>query len=796
MKKQVLFSIIALASMSLGACGKSNDSTTTKTTDPTVDSGDVVTSDSGSIEPASESTSEIVKKDVTVENVLADLNLLKTGSYKSSYSKEGLTSSKTFIVNDNYVYSSKDSGGHILLSGFTADQDKVTLKFSLSGSTVTILSADVDYGTDGYLSSLDSFIKTRYLSVDADMLSLREDGKRVVLTDAVAISCLKDLIGEDAENPFEITKVEFYYTRYNDLGVVFYEGDAQVDTAEISDFGTATEANIEAYLKDGGSDLLKSGSLTNDNMTYVLSDRIEATSKVQKIVTNTVSDDKTYFLSKSATTIYRKTTDKNGSVLAENSYIVDDDDCVDEYSLNYDNTVYDYYNEDKWFYEYYSLEDLDPVLFRKASGNNYNYYGGKADTILANLLGVDSVSDTFGESVTSLYAVVKDDQVVSLTFTIGASYIITSTFAATPAETIPSITALSDVEGVTDRLTSAFDSLKWSADTYGFKTSMSARGSHSADNTIEGVYYKDLVLNYDRTINSTNDDMKIEGNGYQTVTDGVFTFSLGGVEDDETKATTYSATGSDDIKSGKTVADYWFDVKASANVFYKKAGDDNTFVMYDYVSNKGKGFPALSLYNGESVTGVSVTLTTDNKISKIDFEIEAYDGSTQNISMNFTYGSETNPVVDSSIYDVLTTAYNNAMAPVNDYSQLSQVYKKLHNNNGDSTETLYSDDFIKSIPYYHIAGCKTKWMVYFGYDYTTWSDNYNEFEIDLNWLYVSDSIDETETITAYKALVEKTSGFTKNEDGTYTNSTYNYTLSVSDSYGTFMIKVAKISSAA
>lgn len=257
MKKKIFTLAVCLASLSLIACQNDKPSESDKGI-----SDSPISTDSSDTSKASESSSEstIVQKETTVDTIYDALTSLKDAtSYKSSFAKEGF-SSKTLIYTNNYIYSSKTGSGHILLSGFKADQDKASFAFTLSGTTVSVSFADMK-GKD-YLSSLDSFVSTKKLAVTKDMLKLNDTGKRVILEDEDTAELLLDLIGgQNEDNPYEISTVEIYYNRYNELILAFYEGDAKVDEAAVSDINSASEKTLDAYLAGDGSTLLTEGSL-------------------------------------------------------------------------------------------------------------------------------------------------------------------------------------------------------------------------------------------------------------------------------------------------------------------------------------------------------------------------------------------------------------------------------------------------------------------------------------------------------------------------------------------------------
>ncbi len=786
MKKKIFTLAVCLASLSLIACQNDKSSESDKGI-----SDSPISTDSTDTSKASESSSEstIVQKETTVDTIYDALTSLKDAtSYKSSFAKEGF-SSKTLIYTSNYIYSSKTGSGHILLSGFKADQDKASFAFTLSGTTVSVSFADMN-GKD-YLSSLDSFVSTKKLAVTKDMLRLNDTGKRVILEDEDTAELLLDLIGgQNEDNPYEISTVEIYYNRYNELILAFYEGDAKVDEAAVSDINSASEKTLDAYLAGDGSTLLTEGSLTSDKMTNVISDDLEVTSKIQKIVTSVVSDESSTYLKKSATELYRNKSNKYGEIVDQEAYVLDEDECFTEYYLSVDNTVDTHYNEDDYWTDVFDISSVDPELFKKSSGNNYDYYGGKADTILANL--INDKDATYGK-VTALYAVVKDGQVKSFTFNLDGGYVITSTFA-TPTGEVPSITVKDRVTGVGDRLETAFNALKYSASTTGFATSMNVRGHGSEYNTVEGIYSSDVVMTYNRSI-TNSDSMRYEGNGYQVKDGNLFAFNIGGLESGEgdTLSKDYSFSGVSESEG--SLSTKWFSVIASPDVFYKKAGTDNTFVMYKGLLNSEKAFP-ISLVYGEEVTDISVVLDSSDKVSEIHFQV-SYNGEDEGESvMKFTYGSESSPVVTSDMYTKLTAAYEK-MNEVNDFTGLNNVYGPLHN---DEPDHAVSDDVLKDIPYLAVTGGNSKWTAAFAYDSSSWSTNYNQFTVTLNATTIS-GFDLSDYLTKYIALLDAKTSYTKtgstttelNDYGdttttttaTYTNSTLKYSLvakTVDDTY--------------
>lgn len=772
MKKKIVTLAVCLASLSLIACQNNpSDSTTGATSDP-------VSTDS---EKQSESTSDstIVQKETNVDTVFEALTSLKEAtSYKSSFAKEGFTS-KTLIYTPNYIYSSKTGSGHILLSGFKADLVEASFGFTLSGSEVSVSFADMN-GKD-YVSTLDPFVATKKLAVTKDMLSLNDAGKRVILSDAASCEILLDLIGgQNEDEPYEITSIEIYFNRYNELILAFYEGDAKVDEAAVSNINSASDSTLDDFIVGDGADLLNGGSLTSDKMTNVISDNLEVTSKIQKIVTSVVSDESSTYLRKSATEIYRSKSNKNGEVTDQEAFVLDEDECFTEYYLGVDNTVNTHYNEDDWWTDVFDISAVDPELFKKSGGNNYDYYGGEADTILANLINDDDAS--YGK-VTALYAVVKDGQTKSFTFNLDGGYVITSTFA-TPTGEVPSITPKERVTGVGDRLETAFSNLKYSASTTGFTTSMNVRGHGSEYNTVEGIYANDVVMNYNRSI-TNSDSMRYEGNGYQVRDGKLFAFNIGGLETGEgdslVKDYSFSGTG----ESEGSLSTKWFNVIASPDVFYKKAGTENTFVMYKGLVNYGKAFP-ISLDYGEEVTDISVVLDSSDNVSEIHFQV-SYNGEDEGESvMKFAYGSESSPVVSSDVYTKLTAAYDK-MNEATDFTGLSNVYGPLHN---DEPDHAVSNDILKDIPYLSVTGGKSKWTGTFAYDTSTWSTNYNQFTITLNASTLSD-FSVSDYLTSYTALLEAKTSYTKTGSSatttddygvittttaTYTDSTLKYSL--------------------
>ncbi len=785
MKKKIVTLAVCLASLSLIACQNTPSDSTTGTTDTTA--SDPVSTDSSK---QSESTSEstVVQKETTVDTIYEALTSLKDAtSYKSSFAKEGF-SSKTLIYTQNYIYSSKTGSGHILLSGFKADQDKASFAFTLSGTDVSVSFADMS-GKD-YISTLDSFVATKKLAVTKDMLTLNEAGKRVLLSDATACETLLDLIGgQNEDTPYEISTIEIYFNRYNELILAFYEGDAKVDEAAVSDINSASDKTLDGFLAGDGTELLTGGFLTSDKMTNVISDDLEVTSKIQKIVTSVISDESSTYLRKSATEIYRSKSNKNGEITDQEAFVLDEDECFTEYYLGVDNTVNTHYNEDDWWTDVFDISSVDPELFKKSSGNNYDYYGGEADTILANLINDDDA--TYGK-VTSLYAVVKDGQTKSFTFNLDGGYVITSTFA-TPTGDVPSITPKERVTGVGDRLETAFNNLKYSASTTGFTTSMNVLGHGSEYNTIEGIYANDIVMNYDRSI-TNSDSMRYFGNGYQVKDGKLFAFTIGGLETGEGDTLTKDYSFSGTSESEGSLATKWFSVIASPDVFYKKAGTDNTFVMYKGLVNYGKAFP-ISLEYGESVTDISVVLDSSDKVSEIHFQV-SYNGEDYGEAiMKFAYGSESAPVVSDDVYTKLSAAYDK-MNEATDFTGLSNVYGPLHN---DDPDHAVSDDILKDIPYLGVTGGNSKWTGTFALDSSTWSMNYNQFTITLNATTLS-NFDLADYLTKYTVLLDAKTSYTKTGSttvetdeydctttttATYTSSSLNYSLvvkTVDDTY--------------
>ncbi len=778
MKKKLCTLAICLSSLALIACQNNTSNTTDKGTSSSPVSDNSSTDSSNTSDSSSEST--IVQKETTVDTIFEALNSLKDAtSYKSSYAKEGF-STKSLIVTSDYIFSSKTGSGHILLSGFKADQDKASFSFTYAGAEVMVSFADMKDGK--YLSSLDSFVATKSLNVTKDMLALNDAGKRVVLTDADEADLLLDLIGGQLdENPYAVSSVEIYFNRYNELVFDFYEGDARIDEAVVTDINSAKDKNIEAFLKGDGATLMTGGSLTSDKMTNVIGDDLQVTTKIQKVVSSGLSDDSTVYLKKSANKIYRNKTDKNGSIVDEEAFVLDEDECFDEYYLNVDNTVKTHYNEDDYWTDIFDLSSVDPELFKKGDDNNYSYFGGEADTILANLINDDE--EAYGK-VTDFYAVIKDGQVESFVFDLGGDYKITSTFA-TPTGEVPTVSPKKRVAGVGDRLEKAFSALAYSATTNGFTTSMNVRGHGSEYNTIEGVFAKDVVMIYDRSI-TNSDSMRYEGKGYQTRGNNLFSFNVGGLEMGEGDSLTKNFSFSGVSESEGSLATQWFSVLASPDVFYKKPGTDNTFVMYKGLVNYNKGF-TIPLDDGEEVTDVSVVLDSDDKVSELHFEV-SYNGESEGESiMKFTYGTADSPVVSSDIYTKLDAAYNK-MNEITDFTGLSMVYGPLHSD----SDSPVSDDILKDIPYLAVEGGNSKWVGSFSMDMNTWTTNYNEFTISLSATTLTD-FDIQNYFTKYVALLDakttytKTSGqankdtiyMTENSE-TYTNSTLKYSIKVED----------------
>ena len=785
MKKKILTLSFCLASLGITACAKENVNSSSPES-----SSDSFNSESK--EESSSSESSIERKETNIDTVYEALTTLKEAtSYKSSFSKEGL-STKTITFNSSYVYSSKTNKGHILLSGFKADQDKASFSFSLSGSTISVSFADMS--GDKYLSSLDSFIPTKNLSLTKEMLELDETSKKVLLKDATSCSLLLDIIGgQNEDNPYSITSIEIYFNRYNELVFTFYEGESKVDEAVVTDINSATEKTIENYLLGDGATLLKDGSLTKEKMTNVLSDDLEVTSKIQKTVTSIVSDDSQTYLRKSANKIYRYKADKNGEITEEQAFLLDEDECFTEYYLGVDNKIDTHYNEDDYWTDVFDLSSVDPELFKKGSGNNYDYYGGEADTILGNLINDDAKS--YGE-VTSLYALVKDGQVKSFTFTLDEGYIVTSTFAL-PAGEVPSISPKERVSGVGDRLEKAFNNLAYSKETNGFSISMNTLGHGSEYNTVEGIYTKDVIMNYRRSITNA-DTMRYEGMGYQVRDDKLFAFNVGGSEsgEGETLSKTYSFSGTSEEEG--TLSTKWFNVIASPDVFYKKAGTENTFVMYKGLLNYGKAFP-VSLSYGETITDISLVLDSSDKLSEVHLQAE-YNGEEEGeYVMKFTYGSETSPILSSDVYTKLDEAYNK-MNEASDFTGIKNVYNTLHEEEPDHA---VSDEILKDIPFLAATGANSLWVGAYAYDYSSWSTNYSQFTITLNFATLT-SLNVYDYFEEYIALLDTKTNYSKSSgsstDGgyyktseTYTNSDLKYSLSVKatndDDYGEYFFEI-------
>lgn len=785
MKKQILTLSFCLASLGLGACAKNdvNSSSSESSSD---------SSSSESKEESSSSESSVERKETTVDTIFEALNALKGAtSYKSSFSKEGL-SNKTITFNSSYVYSSKSGQGHILLSGFKADQDKASFSFSLSGNTLSVSFADMVGGK--YLSSLDSFIATKELSITKEMLELDETSKKVLLKDSSSCSLLLDLIGgQNEDNPYSISSIEIYFNRYNELVFTFYEEEAKVDEAIVTDINSATEKTIENYLLGDGATLLKDGSLTKEKMTNVLSENLEVTSKIQKTISSIVSDDSQTYLKKSANKIYRYKADKNGEITEEQAFLLDEDECFTEYYLGVDNKIDTHYNEDDYWTDVFDLSSVDPELFKKGSGNNYDYYGGEADTILGNLINDDA--NSYG-NVTDLYAVVKDGQVKSFTFTLDEGYIVTSTFV-TPTGEVPSISTKERVSGVGDRLEKAFNNLAYSKDTTGFNVSMNTLGHGSEYNTVEGIYTKDVVMNYKRSITNA-DTMRYEGMGYQVRDDKLFAFNVGGSEsgEGETLSKTYSFSGTGEEEG--ELSTQWFDIIASPDVFYKKAGTENTFVMYKGLLNYGKAFP-VSLSYGETITDVSVVLDSSDKLSEIHLQAE-YNGEEEGeYVMKFTYGSESSPILSSDVYTKLDAAYTK-MNEASDFTGIKGVYNPLHEEEPDHA---VSDEILKDIPFLAVTGANSLWTGAFAYDMSTWETNYSQFTINLSFATIT-SLDVYTYFEQYVALLDAKTSYSKSSGSstetsydktseTYTNSDLKYSLSVKgtndEDYGEYFFEI-------
>ncbi len=774
MKKKLLTLSFCLASLGLAGCVNKPATITSESSSETPSSS----SESSSSNSSSSCESSVERQETTVDTIFEALTYLKNAtSYKSSFSKEGFTT-KTLVYAPSYIYSSKSGSGHILLSGFKADQDKASFSFTLSGNTVSVSFADMD--GKNYLSNLDSFVKTKRLNVTKDMLSLNSEGKRVLLKDPASCELLLDLIGgQNEDNPYEISEIEIYFNRYNELILSFYEGDAKVDEAAVSNINSASEKAIETYLANDGVSLLTGGSLTKEKMTYVVSEDLQVSSKIQKTITSIVSDDGGAYLRKSANKLYRNKTDNAGEITDEEAYVLDEDECFTEYYLSVDNTVKEHYNEDDYWTDVFDISSVEPELFKKSSGNNYDYYGGKAETILSNLINEDE--GKYG-NVSSLYAVVKDNQVKSFTFTLDSGYIITSTFV-NPTGEVPTISPKKRVEGVGDRLETAFNKLAYSLTTNGFAISMNTRGHGSEYNTIEGIYTKDVVMNYNRSI-TNSDTMRYEGIGYQVRDGKLFAFNVGGSDSgDETDLEqTYSFSGRE-VTDGN-LSSKWFNIVASPDVFYKKAGTENTFVMHKGLLNYGNAFP-ISLYDGEEITDVSVVLDSSDNVSEIHLEV-AYNGEDEGESvMKFTYGSETSPILSTDAYTKLDQAYAKLIEPMDDFTGIKNVKNNLVTN----AEKPVSEEILKDLPYINVEGASSLWNGSFDYDTSTWQIDYSKFTITLSAITLSDfNIDAY--YAKYITLLNKKGSYTKSGEEsldtygvtttseTFTNSTLKYSLVV------------------
>lgn len=741
------------------------------------------------------------------EKVYDTITSLKTAkSYKSIYFKEGLTN-KNIVYTENYIYSSATKGGVMLLNGFTSSVNTAVFGFSESSGVVTVNMAEVD-DNGNYITSLDSFNTFRKISVTKDDLIESEDKETVTITSASLIASLKELIGEDEDNPFEVASVVLKFDRFSDLSLSFKAEDgALVDEATITDIEKASNSNVDYFMEKNAKDYFSSDSLTEDNLSIVRSQNLAIKAEIKHVVDSNLSIYRTIDTEKSASKIYRVTKDAFSETIDEESYINEDNKVYRE-TLSAKNTVIKE-ESDVDFSSLYNDSAFVPELFKKGTGNNYNYYGdsNKADAILFGILGTTDYG-----SVTSLYAVSVNGKVTSLYFETEDEedekvYAISASFSALDSEA-RSMSPKPSVEGTTDRIQTAFDKLKYSASTNGFKTSINDRSAHSEYNSIESVYTKDTVMTYTRKI-QLNDNYNLQGTGYRAYSDGLMKMTVGGTSEDGTPNTyDYFFSSNSSLDADGKLEDYWFDFASSANIFYAIPGETNRFRAYKNLAGFEESLP-ISLYqdsetgeNVEEVEDVVLVLDSNDSLTSIEFTIhDLVDDDSSKSTMTFTYGTEASPILDTATSAKIDKVYDKLTQPTS-FMEVKTVYEALHTTDSDylnGTEIIWSDEQIKAIPYLHADGAV--WMASASeFSFDTWGNVFDKASIYFSTTGVfADDTACNQYATDYTNLLKKSSGFTLStityDDGLtyYENATLKMSIAIEYYYGTMTIYVRKLS---
>lgn len=724
------------------------------------------TNDEGKDEEKKEETLTLKEK---LFNSLTELK--EATSYRSSFSKEGI-SKKEYYYTQNYIYSSKTGTGHILLSGFTSTTSTASFAFSSEKGVIDIGFAEVD-DNGNYISSLDSFCLTKKLSITQDMLTLNDDESGVILTDATNISYLLDLIGNDEEDPYDVESVLIKYNYKDQLSLTFKDEEGNnFDEATITDINEASYKTAATWLETNASTYLAGTSLTDASFSNLKSDAFKVTMTINKL--DAFNNSKLYqtrVLEKTASSIFRSANNSSGSLIEEKKYSLDSSGKIKESQLTVENKVRETDVEGKWS-DLYS-DYFEGEAFKLSSDNTYKYYGGFGDEILKSLTG----SEDFG-SVAELNATVTNNEVTSLFINslgenTSENYSITVTIEALSGEA----TALSPKESTveTEKLKAAFEKLKYSKDTTGFKTIEDARYGDKGSGYVETIYTKDAVLNYN--LNSSD---KIEyGTGYKEYDGKIFEFEISGsyAWDEENShhydgnCYTYNFSNGEDLVDG-SISSHWFNLLAAPEVFYPVSGKENTYKIYDGLLDFQTATP-LDLYDNETVDDMSVTLDSKGRVSKMEFtctlNIENPIETTS--EMLFYYGDEYTIFTESQSSQIDTLSGQIKIIPTS-FLDESLVYNNLANK-GEYVEeehtNPFTDEEISDIPYIYVKDLN--WTCAPVMDMSTFSTNYNQFEIYANFMNLdSDSYNGTSYASTYNSILSSSSDFTL-KDGWYEHNT-------------------------